>query len=298
VKRRLPSIGCLVGAIAIATIGLTPVPAAADAPRDQGWWTVTNPFPAPPDVPARGLLVQGGGGGAPTAVAAILYELDPGTTVGNLTLTVAPNSLTTRAATLQLCPLIQPITHAEQGGPMSDVPPYNCAHKVTAAPASDGKSYQFAASELLSDRLLAVAILPTGPVDRVVLSAPDANSLATQQTSVDTTPPAADTGTTVAPPDLALPGGGLLASPPVASPPGLDTALPGVSTGVPYVASPAGPKTAAGRSNVGGAFVPVVSSSPEAATPLLVLLFVAAGLGGAALWLYAGRQREDTAVSG
>jgi hypothetical protein len=63
------------------------------------------------------------------------------------------------------------------------------------------------------------------------------------------------------------------------------------------VASPAGPKTAAGRSNVGGAFVPVVSSSPEAATPLLVLLFVAGGLGGAALWLYAGRHRGDAAVS-
>ena len=75
-KLRLPSIGCLIGAIAIATIGLTSVPAAADAPRDQGWWTVTNPLPPLPDVPARGLLVQGGGGGAPTAVAAILYELE------------------------------------------------------------------------------------------------------------------------------------------------------------------------------------------------------------------------------
>ena len=42
----------------------------------------------------------------------------------------------------------------------------------------------------------------------------------------------------------------------------------------------------------------MVSSSPETATPLLVLLFVAAGLGGAALWLYAGRHRDAPALSG
>jgi hypothetical protein len=31
---------------------------------------------------------------------------------------------------------------------------------------------------------------------------------------------------------------------------------------------------------------------------LLVLLFVAGGLGGAALWLYAGRHRQDATVIG
>src|SRR5207253_242273 len=122
----------LAAAAAVMALGVVPTAAHADAPRDQGWWTVTNPLPAPPDVPARGLLVQGGGGGAPTAIAAVLYELDSGATAGTLTLAVAPNSATTPGATLQLCPLLQPINHAEQGGPMADAPPYNCGHKVTA----------------------------------------------------------------------------------------------------------------------------------------------------------------------
>jgi hypothetical protein len=290
-------------------IGVTAPPARADAPRDQGWWTVTNPsvpgapvaapvaVPGPPDVPAKGLLIQAGPGGAPIAFAAVLYELGPGTSVGNLTLGVAPNSLTTPMATLQLCPLLQPINHPEQGGPMTDAPPFNCGKKVTAAPSADGKTYQFNAAGLVTDNVVAVAILPAGPVDRVVLSAPDANSLTTQQTSGDTTTPPADTGTAVGPPELGSPGSGLLDSPPIATPPGVDTALPGASTGAPSVASPARPKAAGGRSNVGGAFVPVVSSSPETATPLLVILFVAGGLGGAALWLFAGRHRGDAAVS-
>src|SRR5216117_3165992 len=104
-------------------MGLTAGPAGATAPRDQGWWTVTNPLPAPPDVPARGLLVQGGGGGAPTAFAAVLYELEPGATASTLTLAIAPNTATTPSATLQLCALLQPIVHPEQGGPTTDAPP-------------------------------------------------------------------------------------------------------------------------------------------------------------------------------
>ena len=190
--RRLLAAGFLTWTVSALAIGLTSVPAAADAPRDQGWWTVTNPIPAPPDVPTRGLLVQGGGGGGPTAIAAVLYELGPGTTAGTLTLTIAPNSATTPSTTLQLCSLLQPINHPDQGGPMSDAPPYDCSHKVTAAPASDGKGYQFDAAGLVSNGLVAVAILPTGPVDRVVLSAPDANSLATQQAPVDANSSAAD----------------------------------------------------------------------------------------------------------
>ena len=297
---RLPSIGCLIGAIAIATIGLTSVPAAADAPRDQGWWTVTNPLPPLPDVPARGLLVQGGGGGAPTAVAAILYELDPGTTAGALTLTVAPNSLTTPAATLELCALLQPINHPDQGGPMSDAPPYNCGNKVTAAPSADGKSYQFNAAGLVTDRLLAVAILPTGPVDRVVLSAPDANSLATQQSSAGAASPGIDNSAATGlsepasapPPEAASGFQGAGASPSLAD------SLPGAAATAPSSVSPAPAAAPPRTAGVPGVFVPAVSTGPEKATPILVLLFVAAGLGGAVLWLYAGRHRADAAVSG
>jgi hypothetical protein len=288
----------LAAAAAVMALGVVPTAAHADAPRDQGWWTVTNPVPAPPDVPARGLLVQGGGGGAPTAIAAVLYELNSGATAGTLTLAVAPNSATTPGATLQLCPLLQPINHGEQGGPMTDAPPYNCAHSVTAAPGAD-KTYKFPASGLVTDNLVAVAILPTGPVDRVVLSAPDGTSLATQPGSSDTTPPLTDTGSATPPPSAsdsftgsALPFQSTGASPNFAD------AVPGASATGPSSVSPPSVAAPPALPNAGGTFVPVVSARPEKATPILVVLFVAGGLGGAVLWMYAGRQRDGAVLSG
>ena len=288
--------------VAVMALGVIAAPARADAPRDQGWWTATNPGglptapPAPPDVPGNDLLIQGGGGGAPTAFAAVLYELSPGTTVSNLTLTIAPNSAMTPSTTLQICPLLQPINHPEQGGPMSDAPPYNCAHKVTAAPGADAKSYQFNAADLVSNGLLAVAILPSGPVDRVVLSAPDANSLTTQQGSADTTPLPADTsGGAPFPPATDSFAGAPFQS--AGASPNLADSLPGAAVAGPTSVSP-GPAATPGPAGTGGVFVPAVSSGPEKATPLLVVLFIIGGLGGAALWLYAGRPREGAVVSG
>jgi hypothetical protein len=288
---------------AVMTLGVLPTAAHADAPRDKGWWTVTNPGglpaapPAPPDVPADGLLIQGGGGGAPTAYAALLYELPQGSTAGNLTLTIAPNSATTPSTTLQVCPLLQPINHPEAGGPIADAPPFNCAHAVTAAPGADAKGYQFQAAGLVADGLVAVAILPTGPVDRVVLSAPDAGSLTTQE-SIDSSSSGTDNSANpsdAAPAPLSDATSGLQNT---GASPSLADSLPGASAAGPSSVSPAPAATPNAQTGVGGAFVPAVSAGPEKATPLLVILFVAAGLGGAVLWLYAGRQRADAALSG
>jgi hypothetical protein len=285
-------------------------PARADAPRDQGWWTVTNPGgaalpvalpaapPGPPDVPGRGLLVQAGPADMPTAYAALLYELDPGTTAGKLTLAVAPNSGTTPMATLQLCGLLQPINHPEQGGPMSDAPPFNCGKKVTAAPSADGKSYTFDAAGLVSNNLLAVAILPTGPADRVVFSAPDASSLATTAGSGSDSSPAIDTSPIAAPADNA-PASDNIASIPSSGPtPNLESSLPGVAASGPTSVAPAASAAPSNLPGAAGVFVPTVSGGPEKATPLLVILFVLGALGGAVLWLYAGRQRANVALSG
>jgi len=179
--------------VALVAVGVAAAPAGAAAPRDQGWWTSLAAPSAPgapvalpaapvnpiaPDVPARGLLVQAGGGGAPTAFSALLYELDPGTTAGALTLAVTPQSVTTPTATLQVCRLLSPINHPEQGGPIGDAPPYDCSHKATATPTAN--TYKFDVAGLVTDGLVAVAILPTGPTDRVVLNAPDNSSLQTQ----------------------------------------------------------------------------------------------------------------------
>jgi hypothetical protein len=285
-------------------------PARAAAPRDQGWWTVTNPgttalpvappapVPGPPDVPANGLLIQAGPGGAPTAYAAVLYELDPGTTAGQLTLAVAPNSVTTPKATLQLCPLLQPINHPEQGGPLSDAPPFNCGKKVTAAPSADGKSYTFDAAGLLSDNLVAVAILPTGPTDRVVLNGPDASSLATTAGSSSDNSSTADS-TPAATPDTGAATDTGPALQDTGAAPSLASSLPGVAASGPTSVAPAASAAPQGLpGSAAGVFVPVVSGGPEKATPILVILFVIGALGAGALWLYAGRQRANAALSG
>jgi hypothetical protein len=297
-------------ALALMAVGVLSGPARADAPRDQGWWTVTTPGatplpaqlpaqpPGPPDVPARGLLIQAGGGDMPTAYAALLYELGQGTTAGKLTLAVAPNSVTTPMATLQLCPLLQPINHAEQGGPIADAPPFDCGKNAKAAPSADGKTYSFDASGLVSDNLLAVAILPTGPVDRVVLNAPDEGSLSTQAGDAsgggapsDNTPIAAPSDTAPAPLDTSgLAGTG--------ASPSLADSIPGATATGPSSVSPAPAATAPRSSGDAGVFVPAVSSGAEPATPILVILFIVGGLGGTALWLIAGRQRSDAVVIG
>ena len=176
---------------------------------------------------------------------------------------------------------------------MSDAPPYNCAHKVTAAPSADGK-YQFDASGLVSNGVLAVAILPTGPIDRVVLNAPDANSLTTQPSAAGSLLP--DSGAVIAPTDtgaVPLPDTSGLAT---AAGPGFTEGLPGATATGPTSVSPA-PAATPGQPGAGGFFVPTVASGPEKATPLLVVLFIVAGLGGAALWLYAGRPRREAVVT-
>ncbi len=298
--KRLLTIAGLTWAVAVTTIGLMAAPAGAAAPRDQGWWTVTSaglPVPTAPDVPPRGLLVQGGGGGSPTAVAAVLYELDPGTTATTLTLTVAPSSATTPSATLQACPLLQPIVHPEQGGPMTDAPSYNCGRKATAAP--QGNSYRFDVSGLASDSIVAVAILPNGPVDRIVLSEPDSNSLATQPGSAAATPSADDAASAAVPssPDTAASFDGSLGSPATDNSAYGGVSLPGVATGPSSVApAPAAvPSRSDGSSSI--PFFPTATSAPEKAAPLAVVLVVAGALAGAALWMYAGRQRGTAALS-
>ena len=47
---------------------------------------------------------------------------------------LAPNAVVTSGATLQVCPLLDPTIHAEQGGPMADAPQYDCAKSTTTSP--------------------------------------------------------------------------------------------------------------------------------------------------------------------
>src|SRR5437763_4417601 len=128
--------GLAVTTTAMLLTCVTATTAHADEPLQQGWWTVANtgvaPAPAPPDVPSDGLLVQGGTQG-PSAFAALVYSFSPGSTVGPLTLTIAPNSATSPGAKLEVCPLANGTINADQGGPMKDAPHYNCASKALAS---------------------------------------------------------------------------------------------------------------------------------------------------------------------
>jgi hypothetical protein len=79
--------------------------------------------------------------------------------------------------------LLKPDFAAAQGGPLAEAPVYDGAKPVAATVASDG-SFLFDASTLVRDGVLAVAVLATGPTDRVPLIRPGDDSLTV------TTPPA------------------------------------------------------------------------------------------------------------
>src|SRR3954466_6816026 len=115
-KRTLLAAFALVTFTAAIAVVLPPRAAHADAPLLQGWWTATNPDTGPlgpppvpvpaPGVPPFGLLAQGGAS-KPLAYAALSYDLGTDVTASKLTLTIAPNSGTTPAAELELCPLAE-----------------------------------------------------------------------------------------------------------------------------------------------------------------------------------------------
>lgn len=151
--------------------------ARAAAPDEHGWWTS---FAGPnPDVPSDGMLIQGGASAtSPSAFGAVVYSVPDGSTVGKLTLALAPSSASVPLSKLELCPLASTVFDAAQGGAMSKAPDFDCTKSVRASPSSSGNTYEFDVSSLVNGGALAVAILPTSPTDRVALAAPNGSSLA------------------------------------------------------------------------------------------------------------------------
>jgi hypothetical protein len=298
--KRLVRMAIAVGLGTAAVLGYGAPGANAAAPDDAGWWTSLNPGstlgsptpPPPPDVPDHGLLVEGGPD-SPTALAAVVYQLPKGATAGELTLTIAPNSATTPASQLEICPLADAAVIAEYGGPMSDAPTYRCTKKVTGSPSDDGKQYQFDVASLAADGALAVAILPTTETDRVVLAAPDKNSLtiipalpadestgapSSSGTGVAATPPSDNTGSST---------GGSGPSAPNANVPSLPESTQTTQTGndpAPQVATPQPSAPSPGFQP--SAFAPSTSRT----RPIAVILVIATVLIGGVLWEAAGRS--------
>jgi hypothetical protein len=296
-----PAVRLLAAALlaAAASLSLAASAAHADGPAATGWWTATNPGsvlgspapPPPPDVPADGLLIEGGADGTPTAFAAAVYELPDGSAPVTLTLAVAPSSATTPAATLELCPLTSAVIVREHGGPMADAPTYRCARKVTASPSPDGTQYAFNVASWGADGSVAVAVLPTAQTDRVVLKAPDTTSLRTApaSTSGSVSPGSTDSVTGAGPaveaPESAPSGVAVdgPASAPMALGPATISSSPAAQG--PSVAGPVAPVPPTGGFTP-SAFTPAASSRSR---PLAVALAIVLVLSGLGLWEAAGR---------
>jgi hypothetical protein len=229
-------------------------PASAQAPDIAAWWSAANVGngapapPAPPDVPAGDLLVQGSNGngsapalpvsGAPAtsqAVAALSFDLPDGASVGALTLTIdgtAPPS----APTIAACKATKKF-FAEENGAWTNVPPSDCSQTSSPKLSADGKSLVFDdIGKLVADGRLSIVLLP-GAVDRVVIKKPDDSALTvTTAGGLGAGAPAFGTGTSGAPS-----GSGSVGSQPVA-PVGGAAVLPTIggstSTGSEAIAPP------------------------------------------------------------
>lgn len=210
-------------AVALAALGSSAVvallvtPANAQAPDVAAWWSAANVGngapapPAPPDVPAGDLLVQGSNGngsapalpisGAPAtsqAVAALSFDLPDGASVGALTLTIdgtAPPS----APTIIACKATKKF-FAEENGPWTNVPPSDCSQTSTPKLSSDSKTLVFDdISKFLGDGQLSIVLLP-GAVDRVVIKKPDDSALSVMTAGgLGAAAPPLGTGTTGGP---------------------------------------------------------------------------------------------------
>jgi hypothetical protein len=294
-KRQLLALVALSTVQAAVLLFLAAPGAHADEPLQQGWWTAASigaPAQPPSDVPSDGLLVQGGVNN-PSAFAAVVYDVAAGATVGQLTLTVARPSATTPGAKLEACPLTVSSITPEQGGAMSDAPHYNCAHKATGAPSKDGNTYAFSVSNLVTSGALAVAILPTTSSDRVVFSKPGTSSLPVTQSVAGGTPPPFDSAPAPAnnPAPLAPAGGASLA----AAPPGQSgPSLPGPATTPPQPqVAPSPAPTTTPLPN--GFTAASTGPGPGKSSPAAVGLTLGGVAVAAALWAYAGRNKEQAA---
>jgi hypothetical protein len=300
-RRLLMRLG-VTGCIAVAAVGgVAPTLARADGPTQQGWWTITNPggLPLNPadingDVPSDGLLVQAGpvNPTSPcgcTALAGLIYELADNTTATDLTLKVAPNSATTPVASLELCPLVNATLNAEQGGALGDAPDYDCKQKTTGSLDANGTSVTFHVGPLVSDGILAVAIVPGDSTSRVVFSKPSTSSLATAPSSPSSgfSPPPVPSSSAASTDTSSSDGGATVSQPSLPSLP-QQTDVGSADTGQAPVIAPS-----ASATPLAAAPAAASTSTDKGSAPIAILILLAGLVVAAALWSLAGRGPTD-----
>jgi hypothetical protein len=258
-SRRLIALVVSAAALSAAALSLATSASAAPSltrpPDVVAWWSATQVHPAlpvvaPPDVGPRDLYVAGAnavpstvpgfGPSGPVAVAGLRFRLPPGSAATQLTLRLSGEH--PPAVTLTACRALRPFTQV-YGGAWADVPPYDCTDAGTARLTADGQVVLDGVDHLQRGRELDVVLVP-GPLDRVVLAAPDARTLTV--TNPPTTPTASSpayvgrpvaSGPPVAPP-LAPTGGKTLGGPII--PPAIEpfvAAAPSASAVPPALAS-------------------------------------------------------------
>ena len=132
---------------------------------DASWWWFGNqgpvPAPAPPTVPAGGLLVAGAADGA-KAIAAVRFTLADGEANPTLTLKVAENGdQGGNAAVLGACVAGSAWGGGENGGPWESKPNAACSSgSVQGIRSEDGTSWTFGLAPLVVAGEINVVITP------------------------------------------------------------------------------------------------------------------------------------------
>lgn len=182
-------LGCcaltLVAGAAAASAAPPPQPIGPDV---AGWWSTANrsssvPAVAPPDVGAKDLYVAGSNalpsplpdltGAGPAAIAALHFRLPDGVSAKQLRLRLAGTH--PPAVTVTACRATETFTAAYDGA-WADAPAYDCTDSGTARLDPDGSVVLDDVDGLREGRDLSVALVP-GPLDRVVVAAPDSRTL-------------------------------------------------------------------------------------------------------------------------
>lgn len=239
-------IGRMLLGVTAVLVGMAPGAVAQEAPR-QGWWTTANVAGAipssvsGPDVPADGLLVQGGASDdEPTAVAALAISVPAGADVRSLTVHADASAANVPGSVIMACPLQSADFVPAQGGPISQVPAYDCTNAAIAVAGADGITYSFPAAGLITNGVVAVALVPGNTETRVALSKPgdDVLGVASPRGPPGNEPSAAPSAAPSVFPTPG-PGGTSLPAAPVSNRPVGGTPLPRVASVPDAAAAPA-----------------------------------------------------------
>ena len=219
-------------------------PVRAQAADAQGWWWTANQDglpaapPTPPDVGSTDLLLQGGDvqrlagqPPAPTAVAALRFQVAPGAIVRGLVVPVAAGAQATDVRAYATSAAWTPA----QGGALSQAPAADVSRYVPGVLSADSTLILFPdVGRLVTEEGALSLVLVPGATDRLVLHKPPATALAVTEAPVFASP---DVPAPAAP--LPAPAGPAAVIAPVGAPVTSPAAAP------PVVAAPVAPAPAA-----------------------------------------------------